>query len=159
LGHCPFNTFSSLFTGIGKGQWVENQERRQQSLKQEEKIIRAQKRRINEKSLILSEFSTGFQATIVTPRWIWPCFPAVFRIRIWIRIHMFLGLPDPKPLVIDMDSDPDPLLSSSKNNKNLDSYCFVTSFGFFIFEILCKCTFKKYNNFFLLVFCWRLEGQ
>jgi hypothetical protein len=62
----PFNTFSSLWTGIGKGQWVENQERRQQSLKQEEKIIRAQKRRINEKSLILSEFSTGFQATVTS---------------------------------------------------------------------------------------------
>jgi hypothetical protein len=36
------------------------------------------------------------------------------------------------------------LLSSSKNSKkNLDSYCFVTSFLLFFFEKLCKCTFKK----------------
>ncbi len=42
----------------------------------------------------------------------------------WIRIHF--------------------LLSSSKNSKkNLDSYCFVTSFWLFIFEKRCKCTFKK----------------
>jgi hypothetical protein len=40
---------------------VENQERRQKNIKREEKIIKAQKRRINEKSLILSEFSTGFE--------------------------------------------------------------------------------------------------
>jgi hypothetical protein len=64
---------------------------------------------------------------------------------------MILGLPDPDPLVRGMDPDPDPdpdptiiLLSSSKNSKkNLDSYCFVTSFGLFIFEKLRKCTFKK----------------
>jgi hypothetical protein len=43
----------------------------------------------------------------------------VFRIR--IRIYIFLGFTDPD-------------LSSSKNKKNLDSYCFVTSFGIFIFE-------------------------
>ncbi len=52
-------------------------------------------------------------------------------IRIWIRI----------------------LLSSSKNSKkNLDSYCFVTSFRLFIFEILCRCIPSKSNkqeNFFL----------
>jgi len=63
--------------------------------------------------------------------------PAVLRIRIH-RIHMSLGLPDPDPLVKSMDPDPDPsiiFLSSSKNSKkNLDSYCFVTSFGLFIFE-------------------------
>ncbi len=49
---------------------------------------------------------------------------------------MFLGLPDPDPLVRGMDSDPSIILpSSSKNSKkNLDSYCFVTSFGLFIFE-------------------------
>jgi hypothetical protein len=49
---------------------------------------------------------------------------------------MFLGLPDPDPLVKGMDPDPDPIiLSASKNSKkNLDSYCFVTSFGLFIFE-------------------------
>jgi hypothetical protein len=56
---------------------------------------------------------------------------------------MFLSLPDPDPLVRGMDPDSDPsmdpdhsiiLLSLSKNSKkNLDSYCFVTSFGLFIF--------------------------
>jgi hypothetical protein len=36
------------------------------------------------------------------------------------------------------------LISSSKNSKkNLDSYCFVTSFGLFVFEKLNRCTFKK----------------
>jgi hypothetical protein len=44
----------------------------------------------------------------------------------------FPTLPDPDPLVRGMGPDPDPfiiLLSSSKNSKkNLDSYCFVTSF-------------------------------
>jgi hypothetical protein len=29
-------------------------------------------------------------------------------LRIWIRIHMFLGHPDPDPLVRGMDPDPDP---------------------------------------------------
>jgi hypothetical protein len=46
---------------------------------------------------------------------------AVFR----IRSHMFVGLPDPDPLV----------RASNKNiKKNLDSYCFVTSFGLFSLE-------------------------
>jgi hypothetical protein len=64
---------------------------------------------------------------------------------------MFLALPDPDPdpLVRGMntdpapDSNPDPSIIQQKNNKNLDSYCFVTSFGLIIFEKLCKCTFKK----------------
>jgi hypothetical protein len=49
---------------------------------------------------------------------------------------MFLGLPDPDPLVRGMDPDPDRgLLSASKNCKEkLDSYCFVSFFGLFIFE-------------------------
>jgi hypothetical protein len=54
---------------------------------------------------------------------------------------MFLGLPDPDPLVRGMDPDPAPnprfwtlLLSSKNSKKNLDSYCFVTSFGLFILE-------------------------
>jgi hypothetical protein len=57
-------------------------------------------------------------------------------VRIWIHwIHIYLGLPNPDPLVKGMDPDPSfILLSSSKNSKkNLDSYCFVTSFGLFIF--------------------------
>jgi hypothetical protein len=49
---------------------------------------------------------------------------AVFRI--WI--HMFLGLldPDPEPLVRGMDPAPDTSIIKQKQ-KNLDSYCFVTS--------------------------------
>jgi hypothetical protein len=55
---------------------------------------------------------------------------------------MFFDLPDPDPdpLVKGMDPDPDLfiiLLSSSKNSKkNLDSCCFVTSFGLFINDII-----------------------
>jgi hypothetical protein len=45
----------------GKGQWVEKQERRTKDIKREEKIIKAQKRRIDQKSLIMSEYSTGFE--------------------------------------------------------------------------------------------------
>ncbi len=49
-----------------------------------------------------------------------------------MRISMFLGLldPDPDPLVRATNPVPDSdLLSPRKNNgKNLDSYCFVTSF-------------------------------
>jgi hypothetical protein len=36
---------------------------------------------------------------------------------------MFLGVPDPDPSIIKQNS-----------KKNFDSYCFVTSFGLFIFE-------------------------
>ncbi len=56
------------------------------------------------------------------------------RIRIRIRIHMFLS-PDPDPLS-EVWIQIRILLSASKNSKkNLDSYCFVTSFGlFFIVE-------------------------
>ncbi len=48
--------------------------------------------------------------------------------------YMFLGLLDPDPLVrgMDPDLDPapdlDPSITKQKNKKNLDSYCFVTSF-------------------------------
>jgi hypothetical protein len=54
---------------------------------------------------------------------------AVLRIRNG-RIHLFLGLPDPDPLVRDMDPDRLRILLSSRRNgeKNIDSYCFVTSF-------------------------------
>jgi hypothetical protein len=49
---------------------------------------------------------------------------------------MFLGRPD--PLVRGVDPDPSIilLLSSSKSKKTLDSYCFGTSLGLFIFEKL-----------------------
>ncbi len=47
-------------------------------------------------------------------------------LRIWIcRIHTFSGFLDPDPLVRGMDPDSDPSITSEKN---LDSYCFVTSF-------------------------------
>jgi hypothetical protein len=53
-------------------------------------------------------------------------------LRIWIRIHVFLGLldPDPDPLVRGMDTDPglDPSIIKQNNKENLDFYCFVTSF-------------------------------
>jgi hypothetical protein len=81
---------------------------------------------------------------------------------------MFFDLPgsDPDPLVKGMDPDPDPfiiLLSSSKNSKkNLDSYCFVTSFDFLSLKndvnVPSKNN-KQENFFFKLIFCWRLEGQ
>ncbi len=53
---------------------------------------------------------------------------------------MFLGLLDPDPLVRGMDPDPtptldpDPSLIKQKSRKNLDFYCFLTSFLLFIFE-------------------------
>jgi len=64
LGHCA-KSFAlrdppSKITGIGKGQWVDKQERKTKDLKREEKIIKAQKRRLDQKSLIMSEYSTGF---------------------------------------------------------------------------------------------------
>jgi hypothetical protein len=51
------------------------------------------------------------------------------------RIHMFLGLPDPDPLVtVWIRIRILILLSSNSNRKdNRDSYCFVASFGLFIF--------------------------
>jgi hypothetical protein len=85
------------------------------------------------------------------------------RIRIR-RIQTFLGHQD--PLVFRPSGSISQrygtgsgfFLSSSKNsNKNLDSYCFVTSLRLFIFEKLCKCTLvgnkQKKNNF--LLTSWR----
>ncbi len=81
-----------------------------------------------------------------------------------LDLHVF-GPPD--PLVRGMD--PDPYLLSSKNSKkNLDFYCFVTSFWLFTFEKWCKSTFKKLYaiNLFLIIFLlasWRsmmkIEGS
>jgi hypothetical protein len=47
-----------------------------------------------------------------------------------------LDLPDPHPdpLVTSKDLAPDPFSSSKNRQKNLDFYCFVTSFRLFIFE-------------------------
>jgi hypothetical protein len=69
---------------------------------------------------------------------------AVLRIRIrWIPV--FLGLLDPYPDPLVRGTDPDPSIRlSSKNRKNLNSNCFVTSLCLFIFEkMMCsKCSFK-----------------
>jgi hypothetical protein len=79
---------------------------------------------------------------------------------------MFEGLPDPDPLIRYMDPDPalDPnlstilLSSSKKSKKNLDSYCFVTSFALFILylenDINVPTKSNNQKNFFKLVFCW-----
>jgi hypothetical protein len=77
--------------------------------------------------------------------------------------------------VPDPNLDPDPhgsgsisqrfgsgsFYKASKNSKNnLDSYCFVTSFGLFIFEKGCKCTLKyKQIFFFFFFFFFHLEAQ
>ncbi len=74
---------------------------------------------------------------------------------------MFLGLTDPDPLVRGVDPAQDPSIIKQNSKKNRDSYCFETSFGLFILEndvnVPSKCI--KQKTFFLLVFCWRLEGQ
>jgi hypothetical protein len=60
---------------------------------------------------------------------------------------MCLDLTDPDPsLFVPVQVRIRILLSSSKNKKNLDFYCYATSLGIIIFEELCKCTFKKYRN-------------
>ncbi len=48
---------------------------------------------------------------------------------------MFLDLLDPDPdlLVKGMDPDPDPSIIKQNSKKNLDFYCFVTSFLLLIF--------------------------
>jgi hypothetical protein len=43
---------------------------------------------------------------------------------------------DPDPLLRGMDPDLDPSIAKQKSKKNVDSYCFVTSFGLFIFEMM-----------------------
>jgi hypothetical protein len=42
------------------------------------------------------------------------------------------GIPDPDPLVRGMN--PDPYIIKKKYLKNLDSYCFVTTYELFIVE-------------------------
>ncbi len=44
--------------------------------------------------------------------------------------HVFL----PDSVVRGMDPDPDPFIIKQKSKKNLDFYCFVPFFDFFIFE-------------------------
>eukprot|EP00095_Tigriopus_kingsejongensis_P011286 maker-scaffold14_size734282-snap-gene-2.22 protein:Tk11286 transcript:maker-scaffold14_size734282-snap-gene-2.22-mRNA-1 annotation:"atp-dependent rna helicase" len=57
----------SRITGIGKGHWVDNEERKKRNLKREEHMIKAQKKRINQKSLIVSEYSSGLDGIESTP--------------------------------------------------------------------------------------------
>ena len=55
-------------TGLGKGHWVKNDNRKREksNLKQEENMIKAQKRRINQKALVMSEYSSGFDGIDMT---------------------------------------------------------------------------------------------
>ena len=49
-------------TGLGKGNWVKKeQQKKKDELKREQTIIRAQKKRINQKTIVVSEFASGFQ--------------------------------------------------------------------------------------------------
>jgi len=53
-------------TGIGKGNWVRKEEVRKKdefksNMKREQTIISAQKKRINQKSLVMSEYDSGFK--------------------------------------------------------------------------------------------------
>jgi hypothetical protein len=86
-------------------------------------------------------------------RYLFACEVPVLRIH---RINVFWGLLDPDPSVRGMDPDPlvrgmdpdlDPSITKQKSKTNVDSYCFVTSFGLFIFEMmymyLQKVIFKK----------------
>ena len=50
----------SNITGIGKGHWVKKEAQKKKDLRKEQTIIKAQERRINQKSLVISEFSSGF---------------------------------------------------------------------------------------------------
>ena len=63
----------SQITGIGKGNWVkkeaqkksdlyrdQKEAKKKSDLKHEQKVIQAQENRINQKSLVMSEYSSGF---------------------------------------------------------------------------------------------------
>jgi hypothetical protein len=49
-----------------------------------------------------------------------------------IRSRESLGLSDPDPIIICTDTDP--AINKQKNEENLDFFCFVTFWRFFIFE-------------------------
>ena len=49
----------SQITGIGKGHWVKKEAQKKADLRREQKVIKAQEKRINQKSLVISEFSSG----------------------------------------------------------------------------------------------------
>ena len=50
----------SHITGIGKGHWVKKEAQKKHDLRREQKVIKAQEKRINQKSLVVSEFASGF---------------------------------------------------------------------------------------------------
>ena len=51
----------SQITGIGKGHWVKKEAQRKADLRREQKVIKAQEKRINQKALVISEFSSGLE--------------------------------------------------------------------------------------------------
>ena len=61
------NILIYLSLGIGKGQWTRKQERKDSDLKKEGKIIKAQKRRINEKGEKSIELFSGLLFSQVNP--------------------------------------------------------------------------------------------
>jgi hypothetical protein len=70
---------------------------------------------------------------------------------------LLIRVPDPDPHVLGLpDPDADPLEVWTRSKKNLDSYCFVTSFGLFIFEkyvnVPSKSKVVMSRNFFLNLF-------
>ena len=50
----------SQITGIGKGHWVKKEAQKKSDLRREHIVIKAQEKRVNQKTLVMSEFSSGF---------------------------------------------------------------------------------------------------
>lgn len=50
----------SQITGIGKGRWVKKEAQKKNDLRREQRVIQAQEKRVNQKTLVMSEFSSGF---------------------------------------------------------------------------------------------------
>ncbi len=76
---------------------------------------------------------------------------------------MFLGFPDPDPSLFVRSGSGSGSFheQAKKSKKNLEFYYFVTSFDFFLSlktDVIVPSESNK-QNFFLLVFCWRLEDQ
>lgn len=66
IGHIP-QTFGFSGTYFIPGKWVHKQELKKldgEDTKKEERVIQAQRKRINQKSLVLSEFSSGFDGIV-----------------------------------------------------------------------------------------------
>ncbi len=52
----------SKITGIGKGHWVRKEAKKKDDLRKEQRVIKAQMKRIDQKSLVMSEFSSGLDS-------------------------------------------------------------------------------------------------